>query len=163
MRDAPGSNMAMLLRRALSIASLLVATMSWSQQASAVSYLYTPLPYGDETTATDLSDSGAVLYCCFDGLGFSQIQTDPGVFNPTQNFADFPNSSHYGVFVDEINAAGDGRGIVLVDWFGFPVTEVPTIWTGGVPYDMTDPANAGIHFTPDPGPLRELLESTSSR
>jgi hypothetical protein len=29
---------------------------------------------------------------------------------------------------------------------------VPTIWLAGVPYDLTDPANAGLLFHYDPGP-----------
>ncbi len=50
--------------------------------------------------------------------------------------------------VTDINDAGDAYGTAIRP----DGVRVPTIWIGGVPFDLTDPANAGLHFNYDPGP-----------
>ncbi len=138
--------------RAHSILGLLLTLCisTVSAPAGAVAYRFTVLPFADTTTAVDLSDSGAVLYCCMGDIAIrSFYQPVPGRNMPTYNFVNFDGGFN-GVAVTEINAQGDGRGLTNSS-LG---RDVPTIWINAVPYNMNDPANVGIQFLVDPGPER---------
>ena len=56
-----------------------------------------------------------------------------------------------GVLVSQINSAGDMIGTSYVPSANGGNGTVKTFWRGGVAYDMSLPANAGLVFVPDPG------------
>jgi hypothetical protein len=110
------------------------------QSSAAVVYTYVNLPFGDTTIAVDLNDHGQVLFCCF-----GDSSTKRGWLDGHDLFG-FDGGFH--ALPEEINNAGMVRGTAARrdgSW-------VPTVWVDFIPYDMTDPANAGIVFERDPGP-----------
>jgi hypothetical protein len=105
-------------------------------------YLYTDAMYGDTVSPIDINDHGVIVYTGFFGGGIgSRVgwESVPG-------YSTAPPLSF--VYVTDINNAGDMYGTAeRADGM-----LVPTIWLDFVPYDLTDPANAGMAFNQDPGP-----------
>ena len=137
----------------LALVALLVSVHSLAA-ASTMYWRFTTFLPGDTVAVSDLNDLGVVLFTGFYDTfpdGRSAIGRPPhytfesafpgyGIFPPSYN-------PDYGVHVTDINNAGDGYGTAIRP----DGVRVPTIWIGGVPYDLTDPANAGLHFNYDPG------------
>jgi hypothetical protein len=120
--------------------------------ASTMYWRYVPLCAGDTVAVSDLNDQGVLLLNGFqspngasatgvpascDRQFFRNHGGGPPLFDP-----------YDGVRVTDINNAGDALGYAIRP----DGMSVPTIWIGGVPYDLTAPSNAGLHFNHDPGP-----------
>lgn len=130
---------------AMSVHSLAAASVAYWQ--------FLQLPAGDTVAVTDLNDLETISYA---GFGDSFPGGASATTGPTDNPNDrvffrgygFSGNAFAGVEVDDINDAGDALGSAI----RLDGVRVPTIWIGGVPFDLTDPANAGLHFNSDPGP-----------
>jgi hypothetical protein len=121
----------------------LAALAIGAAQAAAVAapvYQFTSLMLGDTAAPADINDHGVVV---FTGFGDFMAYGASWVGGDFVQGYDGPA----GVQVTDINNAGDYYGTAMRD--GVPV---PTLWIGGVPHDLTDPANAGLAFEPDAGP-----------
>lgn len=123
---------------------------------------------GDTVGVVGLNDAGVLLMGGFGdrcgnpvGGGMSAILPPPYVPDPTWRFViGLPTVpagyEDCGVNVHRINSAGDMIG--TSDRNG---TSIPTFWREGVPYDLRDPANAGLTFVPDPGVRRVAFDFES--
>ena len=137
----------------LVLVALLVSVHSLAA-ASTVYWQYTSAHAGDTVGVGDLNDLGAILYNGFGDRfpgGGSAIGHPPDYeLEFIQGYGTFPPwyNPWAGVHVTDINDAGDAYGTAIRP----DGVRVPTIWIGGVPFDLTDPANAGLHFNYDPGP-----------
>lgn len=114
-------------------------------------YLYSFLG-GDEIVPTDLNDHGVVVMSGNSNVvpgGGSWLVGDRGDWTTATQVRGFGfgDSPYGGVGVSDINNAGHLFGSALRNGFW-----VPTIWIGGVPYDLTEPGNLGLTFIPDHGP-----------
>lgn len=126
------------------------AALLWThlQMFASPVYHFTYARFGDTAAPTMISNRGVIVYRGFgdsynggasyvEGLGYVVGYGDRG-----------PDDIHAGVQVEKINDAGDLYGnAIRTDG-----VRVPTIWLDGVPYDLTDPANAELSFHNDPGP-----------
>ena len=122
--------------------------------ASTVYWQFTRFLPGDTVAVSDLNDVGVILYTGFGDRfpgGGSAIGRPPSYdYEFVQGYGIFPPlyNSLAGVQITDINDVGDAYGSAIRP----DGVRVPTIWIGGVPFDLTDPANAGLHFNIDPGP-----------
>jgi hypothetical protein len=108
---------------------------------------------GDTVYVSDINDRGDIVYSGFgDSGGLSYVQygsTYLGSSSPELGaYRGVPVPSllydiyeYKGVRVDAIDNKGNLKGI----WSN-GVVSTPVIWHDMVPYDMTDPANAGVEF-----------------
>lgn len=114
-------------------------------------YLFSSLG-GDEIAPTDLSNHGVVVMNGNPNVvpgGGAWLVSGGGMWTSgtqVQGFG-YGNSPYGGVGVSDINDAGDLLGYAIRN-----NVRVPTIWLGGVPYDLTEPGNLGLTFEFDPGP-----------
>jgi hypothetical protein len=136
----------------LVLVALLVSVHSLAA-ASTMYWRFTPVCAGDTVAVSDLNDQGVVLLTGFQflGGGASATVVPPGCDREFfQGYGSFPPwyNPDVGVHVTDINNAGDALGYAI----RADGKSVPTMWIGGVPFDLTDPANAGLHFNYDPGP-----------
>ena len=123
--------------------------------ASPTYWRFTMFLGGDTVEVSDLNDLGAILFTGFGDRfpgGGSAIghPPEPRLYEFFQGYGIFPPlfDPFAGVHVTDINDAGDAYGTAIRP----DGVRVPTMWIGGVPFDLTDPANAGLHFNYDPGP-----------
>lgn len=119
------------------------ALLLWTQShvLAGPAYLYSG-GYGDTARPTDINDVGTIVWTGFcDSHCGSRLEVG-GPF--VAGFAPWPNDY---TRVTDINNNGDMLGTAIKGG-----VLVPTIWLGGVPYDLNDPANAGLVFDFDPGP-----------
>jgi hypothetical protein len=124
---------------AIALAALVTGTAA-GPAAAGPAYQFSALAFGDSASPIDINDHGVVAFAGFcDGLW-------PGASWVGRGFVQGYDGIH-GVFVTDINNAGDYHGTALRNG-----VEVPTLWIGGVPHDLSDPANASLAFVPDPGP-----------
>ena len=143
-------------RAVASVASLLLFTLVMSMHslatASTVYWRFMSVCAGDTVAVSDLNDLGMTLHTGFQiPGGASAVNRPPGCDRDFfQGYGSFPPwyNSDAGVQVTDINNAGDAIGSAIRP----DGVRVPTIWIGGVPFDLTDPTNAGLHFNYDPGP-----------
>lgn len=98
--------------------------------------------YGDTARPTDINDVGTIVWTGFCDSHCGSRLGVGGAF--VAGFAPWPNDY---TRVTDINNNGDLLGSAIKGG-GL----VPTMWIGGVPYDLSDPTNAGLVFTYDPGP-----------
>jgi hypothetical protein len=124
--------------------------------ASTVYWRFTPILWADTVAPTDLNDLGRISYVGFGDPMQSAIGTATHS-DPVRGYG-YWGGDYYGVSVRDINNAGDAYGAAI----RLDGVTVPTIWIGGVPYDLTDPANAGLQFDYDPGPKYALNFDLSS-
>ncbi len=122
--------------------------------ATTTYWQFTRFLAADTVGISDLNDLGVVLFIGFgDRLpdGGSAVGRPPDYnYDFFEGYGIFPPwfNSEAGVHVTDINDAGDAYGTAIRP----DGVRVPTMWIGGVPFDLTDPANAGLHFNYDPGP-----------
>lgn len=127
-----------IVRFCAAMAVLLSHTLS----SAGVVYHYGQLPFGDTALAVDMNDHGDYVVCCFGDSGHLRSYL-PRTGQSVLGF----DGTDFDVMVEDINNAGDMRGKatrngVLVD----------TVWIGGVPYEVGDPALGGAGFVFDAGP-----------
>jgi len=122
--------------------------------ASTVYWQYTQILWGDTVRVSDLNDLGVILYTGFGDWGIpggASAIGGPAGGDFVLGYG-YGGSPRGGVNVSDINDAGDAFGSAI----RLDGVTVPTMWVGGVPFDLTDPANAGLHFNYDPGPKYAL-------
>lgn len=127
-------------------------------------YQFLPGSWGDEVAPADFNDLGVILWRGFPGL----VSCGPNDQGSGGSFIESPPYSRYGsggfvrgydgitacgVYVSDINNAGDMLGTAFHNG-----VEVPTLWIGGIAFDLTDPANVGLTFEFDPGPKRTAFD-----
>ena len=130
---------------ALSLLGALILIVAHSVAFAGPHYLFSYGDFGDTAFPVDLNDRGAIAWA---GFGDSYVHGASWANGDFVNgYGDAAGCIVCGVDVTDINNAGDLFGSALKNgvW-------VPTIWLAGVPYDLTDPANAGLLFHYDPGP-----------
>jgi hypothetical protein len=117
---------------------LAVAAALLAVQPAFAGYFYEDLPWGDNTYPKDVNDHGEILYCCFGDawvpfalFGGAVLQGEGGT---SAEAFDVNNAGHV------LGSSLKGGALV------------PTMWIDAGPYDLTDPANSGLHFEFDPGP-----------
>lgn len=118
----------------------LALTLSAGLALATPVYRYEALRYGDTAAPVDINDLGQIVWTGFCDSG-CRARVDDNILTP------LPGG--YGTAASEINNAGDVLGL---SYFYGPRGGIPTLWIAGVPYDLTDPANAGLMFVADAGP-----------
>jgi PEP-CTERM motif len=133
--------------------ALIALLATGAAQASPV-YRWVDAGSGDTVGFRALADNGNLLLSLADSCGLSavrQYNSAAGTYSGRQFVYGLPNENsgrfgaECGVFVDNINSAGDMVGTSLRNG-----VYIPTFWRGGVAFDLRDPANSGLVFTPDP-------------
>ena len=109
-------------------------------------YLFSYGAFGDTAAPVDMDDRGVIIWSGFgDAWSGGASRFSDGSF--VSGYGDDAGCDVCGVQVSDMNDAGDLFGSAKKSG-----VYVPTIWLAGVPYDLTDPANAGLTFHFDPGP-----------
>ena len=139
---SPHSTALCLLGTLILAANLLA--FSGSACAYFTTYTFEYGAFGDTASPTDINDRGVIVWTGFgDGIPGGAAWVNGDFVNGYGAFG----CDTCGVQVYDINNSGDLLGVALKNG-----VYVPTIWLAGVPYDLTDPANAGLMFQYDPGP-----------
>jgi hypothetical protein len=113
-----------------------VALLAPASVSAKLVYKYEAGLLGDSGWAADINDNGEILWT-------GSCDARCRIWTP---FLQEPAGAS-GMLGTDINNAGDVLGEVLTSG-----QRVPTLWKQGVPYDLTDPANAKLRFQYDPGP-----------
>ena len=109
-------------------------------------YLFSLGPFGDTAGPTDINDLGVIVWAGFaDAVDGGASRFSDGSY--VNGYGDASGCDECGVLVTDLNNVEDLLGSARKD-----EVYVPTIWLAGVPYDLTDPGNAGLTFHYDPGP-----------
>lgn len=153
----------------MSARSVLLAAAAACLPVHAVAgYWYEDLPYGDTTTAKNLSDDGDILFCCFsdsENPGSISYRTGvPAVFDNDPRYADFdvlrlridglPDCFRNGECIAVGGGLTNARGDFVFDWHYWfsPYWSSAALWFDG----HADPASV-----PEPSSLLLLLTAAA--
>lgn len=129
--------------------ALICAALACQAALASPHYVFGPFLAGDESVVTDLNDHGTALIVRGNMNGTTASYYWPDASSPASGGAvlGYLGGEFDGVQAYEINNNNDILGLAMKDgaW-------VPTLWIGGTPFDLSDPANAGLVFERDPGP-----------
>jgi len=130
---------------ALCLLGTLILLVAHSVAFAGPHYVFSYGQFNDTAFPVDLNDRGSIAWAGFGDSYMNGASWANGDF--VNGYGDAAGCIVCGVDVTDINNAGDLFGSALKNG-----VFVPTIWLAGVPYDLTDPANAGLTFHYDPGP-----------
>jgi hypothetical protein len=134
--------------------ALLVTLIGANAAQAGPVYRWVGSSSGDTVNFAGMADNGNLLLngfgdVCLGGKSaIRQYDSALGDYGGRQYVSGLPNgldSLECGVQVARLNSAGDLVGTSLRGG-----VSIPTFWRGGVAFDLRDPANIGLIFTPDP-------------
>jgi hypothetical protein len=141
-----------MIKRIAKLALVAVLGLAGAAQAAVV-YRVSTIPVGDTIGLQGLANNGDMLFTGYgDVCGGKSALYTPGGPERGRFVSGLPSSNisrdiECGVRVTAFNSAGDMIGTSLNE----ALVRVDTFWRGGVAFDLTDPANAGLTFVADVG------------